>query len=64
MRVCEVCGDPLDGRRPDAEVCGAACRRERSRLRRLHAGEPDGYYSTLGQYAERQRRRAKHLRED
>jgi hypothetical protein len=59
MRFCAVCDKPLVDRRPDAEVCGAACRRERSRLRRLSLEEPDGHYATLEQYAGRRRTRAK-----
>src|SRR5215208_2375678 len=48
-RVCVLCGRALDGRRADARHCGASCRREASRLRRLLAGEPvDGYRSFLG----------------
>jgi hypothetical protein len=58
-RACVICGESLDGRRSDAEVCGAACRRERSRLSALLRGDSDGPYRNLRQYAERPRRRAK-----
>jgi len=32
-RACDVCGASLDGRRPDARYCSAACRREAARER-------------------------------
>lgn len=38
-RCCVVCGDSIEDRRPDALTCGAKCRRERSRLLALLAGE-------------------------
>lgn len=57
-RLCPVCGASLEGRRSDAVTCGPACRRERSRARRLAAGKPDGGYLTLGQWLDRRRRRA------
>jgi len=57
-RLCPVCGEDLSGHRADAQVCSARCRRQRSRTRRLSAGEPDGRYLTLGQYENRPRRRA------
>lgn len=58
-RRCVVCDRTLDGRRIDATTCGPACRRVRSRLRALLAGKPDGGYSTLAEYLEGRRRRAK-----
>jgi len=39
-RACPVCGQSLDGRRPQTRCCSAACRAEASRLRRLLAGRP------------------------
>lgn len=58
-RLCPVCGADLAGRRADAIVCGAACRRERSRVRALLAGQGAGPYATLDQYNARACRRAK-----
>lgn len=57
-RHCPVCGFDLAGRRSDAETCSAPCRRERSRMRRLLAGEGDSGYETLRQWLDRRRRRA------
>jgi hypothetical protein len=59
VRACEVCGESLDERRVDATVCGAPCRRERSRVRTLSAGRGDAGYQTLAEYANRRQRRAK-----
>jgi hypothetical protein len=61
-RACEVCGESLDERRADATVCGAGCRRERSRVRALSAGRGDAGYQTLAEYANRRQRRAKRAR--
>jgi hypothetical protein len=58
---CEVCGAALTGMRADAEVCGTACRRERSRLRALSAGDSDSGYATLAEYTSRACRRAKRV---
>jgi hypothetical protein len=57
-RLCPICGADLAGLRSDAEVCGDRCRRERSRVRRLLAGEGDGPYATLEDYLNRRRSRA------
>lgn len=32
-RACDVCGASLDGRRPNARTCSAACRRKAARER-------------------------------
>lgn len=55
-RRCLVCGSSLAGHRADAEVCGSACRRERSRLRALAAGKRDAGYQSLDEYTARRRR--------
>ena len=52
-RMCAICGGSLAGRRRDAEVCGPACRRERSRLRALLDGRADGGYSSFPVYLSR-----------
>lgn len=39
MRVCVVCGVPIDGRRSDARHCSGACRAEAARLRGILRGE-------------------------
>lgn len=57
-RVCAVCDAPLRGRRRDAETCSPACRRERSRLRKLRSGCPDGPYVSEADYLRRARRPA------
>jgi hypothetical protein len=54
---CAICGTSLAGRRRDALCCGPACRRERSRLKRLLSGrEAEGYRCLSGYLARRQRR--------
>lgn len=58
-RRCAICGVALNGRRPDARYCGAACRREACRIRRLVDGLPDAGYRTLGEYLAGRQRRAK-----
>ena len=58
-RACAVCGRALEGRRADARHCGAGCRREASRLRRLLAGEPVDGYRNLADYLNARQRRAK-----
>jgi hypothetical protein len=60
-RVCAICGTALDARRADARHCGAACRREASRLRRLLAGEPVEGYRNLAEYLNARQRRAKRV---
>jgi len=35
-RTCERCAVPLDGRRPEARYCSAACRRSAARRREAH----------------------------
>ena len=57
-RCCAVCGASLDGRRVDATVCGAACRRERTRLRSLLSGASVEGHPSLADYRERRQRRA------
>ena len=49
-RCCPVCGAALDGLRGDATYCGAACRAEASRRRRLESGPVDDprHRATLG----------------
>jgi hypothetical protein len=55
--MCLVCGADLRGRRCDALTCGGACRAERSRLRRLLAGESvDGWDSMDDRLQSRHRR--------
>jgi hypothetical protein len=54
---CVVCGASLAGRRFDAETCSAACRRERSRLRRLREGKAEPGYDDLAAYLGRKRRK-------
>ena len=44
------------GRRSGAKVCGSACRRERSRLRRLSDRKAEFGYSDLTEYLARKRR--------
>ena len=54
---CLVCGDDLSGRRCDALTCSGACRAERSRLRRLLAGERvDGWDSVEARLRSRRKR--------
>jgi hypothetical protein len=60
-RVCAICGEALDGRRADARHCGAACRREASRLRRLLAGDPVEGYRSVADYLNGRQRRAKRV---
>ena len=59
--ACPVCGASLAGRRADARLCSAACRREHRRVSRLLSGEGDGRYGTLSQYDARPRGRAQNL---
>lgn len=42
-RPCEVCGDPLEGRRPQTRTCSGKCRErtERYRRRRRRPPKPD-----------------------
>jgi hypothetical protein len=49
IRCCVICGASLRGRRSDARHCGAPCRAEASRLRRLLDGKPDGPYRFVHQ---------------
>ena len=58
-RRCALCGADLDGRRADARYCGAACRRDACRIRRLASGVPDSGYRTLGDYLNGRQSRAK-----
>jgi hypothetical protein len=62
MRRCVMCGADLSHLRRDALACSPECRRERSRLLRLLAGEPDSGYETVLSYLERRRRRAPQAR--
>src|SRR5215207_438162 len=59
VRTCQVCGSPLEEMRSNAQVCSAACRRERSRIRRLRAGKAEFGYATLDDYLNRRTKRAK-----
>lgn len=52
-RCCAVCGTSIEGRRPDALTCGPSCRRERSRLLRLLAGESVEGYRSVADYLKR-----------
>ncbi len=58
-RRCHICGTSLVGRRSGAKVCGPACRRERSRLRRLSDRKAEFGYSDLTEYLARKRRTEK-----
>jgi hypothetical protein len=58
-RVCPVCGASLEGRKRDAVYCSPGCRREQGRIRAVLTGRSDGPYSSLGDLAERRKRRAK-----
>jgi hypothetical protein len=52
------CGEPLDGRRRDAVVCSAACRRALSRIRGVQQGRAAGPVRSLADIAARRRQRA------
>lgn len=52
-RCCAVCGASIEGRRPDALTCDPSCRRERSRLLRLLAGESVEGYQSVAEYLKR-----------
>lgn len=41
-RACERCAARLEGRRPDARFCSAACRRAAARTREAGRGRPAG----------------------
>jgi len=58
-RCCVVCGESLQGRRAHAVVCGPACRREASRIRRLLSGETVDGYRCWRDYESRGERRQK-----
>jgi hypothetical protein len=60
-RACTVCGETLEGLRADARHCGAPCRREASRLRRLLAGDPVDGYRSIADYLNGRQRRAKRV---
>jgi hypothetical protein len=47
MRVCVVCGAPLEGRRVDARHCGGPCRAEASRLKAILSGRGSGSHSSV-----------------
>jgi hypothetical protein len=55
-RCCAVCGGTLAELRPTAVVCGPSCRRERSRLLRLLAGETVEGYGCLAAYLNRRQK--------
>lgn len=50
-RWCVVCGDSLEGRRPDAVTCSPKCRRARSRLLVLLAGGAHSGLRSVAQWA-------------
>jgi hypothetical protein len=52
MRSCVICGAALEGRRADAKHCGAPCRAEASRLKRLLNGNKVGPYRSVNQRLE------------
>jgi hypothetical protein len=54
--TCPVCGASLVGHRSDAVYCGAPCRAEASRVRRLREGQAVDGYRDLAAYSTRQRR--------
>lgn len=56
MRRCAICGASLEELRGDALYCGAPCRAEASRRRRLRQGLVVDGYRDLGAYSARQRR--------
>ena len=47
MRACAICGESLEGLRPQARFCSAGCRTEAWRIRRLVEGVPVGRYRNL-----------------
>jgi hypothetical protein len=61
-RRCPVCGEGMEGRRANAEVCGTECRRIRNRVQRLCAGEVDGPYTNLFDYGPALGKRANRAR--
>jgi len=61
---CPVCGDDLSDHRIDALTCSGACRAERSRLRRLLAGESvDGWDSVEDRLRSRRKRTERRSRD-
>lgn len=56
--TCSVCSEQLrPGMRRDADCCSAACRAEKSRRKRLGAGEAVDGYADLDSYRRRSTRR-------
>ncbi len=60
-RTCALCGASLERHRRHAVYCGAACRAEASRLKRLLRGESaDGYQDIDARLKVAQKRTQRH----
>jgi hypothetical protein len=59
-RRCPVCGESLDGRRPQAVYCGESCRVQASRSRAADASET--FWTGVGSIRRRERRKTRNAR--